>query len=423
MKPFSLLPLHFATRLPAAGLLPALLLVLLLGPLVLAGGAGPAGAQGPTTYEITVPVDVKAADAVTARRQALQNGPVLAATDLFRRMAMRDDFRLLPKVTPESIAPLVRAVDISSERTSSVRYIADLKVIFDAPGIRALLTQAGVRFAQTVSRPVLVLPVLRTGRAVTLWDQENPWLAGWVNQSRRGGLVPLQVPLGDIADVNDVGGTDAILRDEARLLRIAQRYGVKDIMIARATVDLDDRNRPRAVVDIDRLGTLKQNDVVNATYPGSAGQDLVSLLDDVAAKSARAIEENWKRQNLIRADENQNLFCMVPLKRPADWSTVRSRLRGVQLVRRFQQMSLTTTQVRLWIAYVGTVEQLRTGMAQQDLRIGVDGDGCVLQPREAPPMAPPALSSYMPRLAAPQAAPQAAPARPTGGFGAYPPPQ
>jgi len=392
----------------------------LLAAVVLAFGSFlatmPAVAQGPRTYEITVPVDVEADDAVAARDQALREGPVIAANELFRRMAMEDDFRLLPRVTPDSVARHVRAVDIANERTSSVRYLADLRVIFDAPGIRQMLTEAGVRFAETVSRPVLVLPVLRTGDQVMLWDEPNPWLAGWAEQAERGGLVPIQVPIGDIQDVNDVGGDAAIVGDEARLLRIAQRYGVKDVMVATADVNLNSRNRPQAAVDIDRFGTLKQANVVRATFPGEAGQSLEQLLADVAARSARAIEENWKRQNLIRAAEKQEMFCMVPLGRPADWATVRTRLRGVQLVRRFQQMSLTTEQVRLWVAYVGTIEQLQTGMAQQDLRIAVEGDGCVLQPREAEPVSPPALSSYMPRLVQPQ--PQYGGNQPYG----YPPP-
>ena len=343
-------------------------------------------------FEITVPVDFTAKNAVTARSRALNEGPVIATQALFRQLTLAEDFQLLPTLTPDQAAPLMISVDIANERTSSVRYAADMTVVLDAHGVRKLLIEAGVRFAETRSRPLLVLPVLRQAEQIILWDVTNPWLTGWANQPAHSRLVPLRMPLGDLQDVQDIGGDSTIIQNEARLLPIAQRYGVSDFVIATAEIGTGLDDRPVVQVVIDRYGGSPRQDIVRILVTDTNSSDSVQnddvidlsnqraeLLQAAAIQSATAIEEEWKRSNLIVVDEKQEITCTVPINQPADWHLVRKRLRDVQLVRRYRQLALTVNQVYLTLAYGGSLEQLQTGMEQSDLHIKIGRTYCILQ--------------------------------------------
>ena len=60
-------------------------------------------------------------------------------------------------------------------------------------GGRRLLRGAGIPFAETMSKPLVVVPVLRTENRTVLWEENNPWRAAWIKTASANGLVPLLV--------------------------------------------------------------------------------------------------------------------------------------------------------------------------------------------------------------------------------------
>ena len=120
-----------------------------------------------------------------------------------------------------------------------MRYLATLRVRFKRAAVRRLLRQANVPFAETASKPVLIVPVFRRAGALLLWDQANSWRHAWAALPPSDGLVPIILPRGDLADVNDIGPEQALRSDEARFEAIAGRYGAGDILLAAARLGTD----------------------------------------------------------------------------------------------------------------------------------------------------------------------------------------
>ncbi|MBC8239360.1 MAG: DUF2066 domain-containing protein, partial [Alphaproteobacteria bacterium] len=112
-------------------------------------------------FEVTdVPVDATAESAVAARGQALAAGQLEAFTRLLRRLTLRENHAILPIPDTNTVSTYIRDFSVSDERTSSVRYLANLHVRFKSADIRALLGEFGLPFAETISKPTVVLPVL-----------------------------------------------------------------------------------------------------------------------------------------------------------------------------------------------------------------------------------------------------------------------
>ena len=146
---------------------------------VLPGGGGGAWAQadGRIFTVRDVAVDETAATAAEARQVALAVGQRRAFRRLIDRLVPEDQQGLVPALDPNLLQYYVRDFSVADERTSAVRYLADLTFRFNADEVRRLLRSNSVAFAETRGNPVVVLPVFRAGDGeAVLWVEANPWV-------------------------------------------------------------------------------------------------------------------------------------------------------------------------------------------------------------------------------------------------------
>ena len=327
----------------------------------------PAGAQEVFTAT-DVRVDATAKTAAAARETALAEGQRRALRRLLERLTLRVDYARLPVLERGQIAALVQNFEVEEEKTSSVRYLARLTVRFKPKAVRRLLRSHGIRFAETRSKPVLVLPVYEVAGALALWDDRNPWRTAWARQPKRGGLVPLVAPLGDLADIADIGAEQALRGDDARISAIARRYGAADALVALArlrTVPLT--NLPVVEVSVSRFGAVAQEEALVETFTAAAPEELEELLARAAEAVAVAVEENWKRDNLLRFDREGELTVAVPIEGLEDWLEVKRRLERVAFIRRSDLVYLSRGEARARLRFIGEEEQLTLALAQSDL--------------------------------------------------------
>ena len=161
-------------------------------------GAQSAAATGPgavTAKDVfvafAVPVDVTAATVTEARERGLTQGRVDGFRKVIERVVAREDLNRVPQLSSTQIIDMVRDFSIENERNSAVRYLADLTVRFDPNVIRRLLRSNNVPFTETLSKPVVVVPLLRdsSGARWTLWGDDNAWRAAWSQVPKDSGLV------------------------------------------------------------------------------------------------------------------------------------------------------------------------------------------------------------------------------------------
>lgn len=342
--------------------------------------ARPAEAAAPTDIFTVadIPVDATATSAVAAREAARADGQRRAFRVLLERLTLVADRGRLPRVGDQQLTEMVRDFEVANERSSAVRYLASYTFRFRPDAVRKLLRDAGIPFTETVSKPVVVLAVLRRGDATLLWDDPNPWRAAWSDHSGSGGLVPFVVPLGDAADVAAIGAEEALAADRAALGRVAALYGGGDLLIAAAT------KRPTGELQT----TLRRvslaggaSDISNATFQPNAGESEADLMARAATAGAAAVEEAWRRENVLATGTEGVLTAAVPINDLADWVTVRDRLKGVPTVKRSDIVALGKQSARIEIHYLGDPARLRLALAQRDLVLDGSEDTWTLRPR------------------------------------------
>jgi hypothetical protein len=321
-------------------------------------------------------VDVTAKSALAARKLALLDGQRRALDQVLRRITLRSDHATLPKPDDNAIAQLVAAVQVADEKTSSVRYLAQLTVRFHRPAIRSLLRGASFSFSETRAKPTLVLPVFEKGAALSLFEDSNIWRRAWGRLDLAAdSLLPLLLPRGDLKDVITIAAKAALAGSEEQLHAIAKRYGVDNVLVTHAilSIDLAAGGVPQVQVNMLRFTPRgKSTEVLD--YGVKVADDLDTAMDRLARRITGDQLEQWKRRTQLSFDADTSLSAEVPLSGLADWLSIRQRLNASAMVRTIKLLSISRESAQVIIDYLGDTDSLVISLAQRDLHLSmVDG--------------------------------------------------
>jgi len=358
------------------------LAVLVFGNLVLfipeSGGAQSALQSGGVFEVREINVDVTAASTKAARDKARVVGEATAFRRLMERLTLRQDQPRLSGFSSEEITSYVQDFEVAREKASAVRYLATLNYRFKADKVRELLIDREIPFAETTSKPVLVLPVYQSAGAVLLWDDPNPWRDAWLARPAIYSLVPTLLPEGDLTDIAAIGPEQAVAGDRQRLAVIAARYRTANILVAHGILKLD-RGRPDLEVHIKRYGSDQQELSVVKNFESREAETLDQLLSRAAGELTSQIEDNWKRDNLLQFGNRAVIAVTIRIGGLEDWLTVRKRLAGVAVIRSTDLVILSLDEVRVNLNYIGSLQQLSLALKQADLKLIQEGDGWGLE--------------------------------------------
>jgi hypothetical protein len=340
---------------------------------VLAAGAG-ARAQGGSNYTVNdVDVDATGADALQARQQGLAEARRKAASMLIERLVAPDDRARVQVPDDARLESMVRGIEFVRERSAPNRYIATLNVVFSPDAVKGWLG-GGVKVAETVSRPVLVIPLWKDRSGVEPLDDRNAWRDAWQGLNAAGSAVPVTVLRGDASDQKAISAEEAYVGDISALSRVNERYHVPTIVVA--VVEGDKDSGPLSVGGM-RYDTQTGARSEIAKVPVQDGGQLA----DAAKKMHAALEEQWRGVAVVRRDAQDAIDVFVPIRTLGDWVQVRQRLGSVPAVKSVSVRQLEADRADLHLEYFGTPDELQRVLAQAGLTLDKDADKWRLQAR------------------------------------------
>ncbi len=328
-----------------------------------------------------VPVDVTADNAAEARSEALARGQDEAFSRLLERLTLKEDAEKLPEPGSLVVTEFVSDFAVSDEKTSTVRYLANLNVRFKATAVRSLLRELGIRFAETSSKPILILPVFQGLEGVLLWEDANIWRKAWNLRPLRGGLVRIALPLVDPADISALNVQHAVSGNVDRLTKLAMRYRAGDTLVSYARIGHDPKSGTRRLKISNTRYSSRQEPVSELmVVPLTSNESIEALMVRAVDAVASKLEENWKQENLLRHDGEWVSAVTVPISSLNDWLEVKKRLETVSVIRRTVTVLISLDEVRINLHHVGASDQLQTALGQADLAMVREDDEWVLYP-------------------------------------------
>jgi hypothetical protein len=334
-----------------------------------------------------VTVDITSSSAVAAREEAFEKAQLDAFTILAGRMLSGGAAtQQIPDV--DTISTMIQDYQISNEQLSTVRYVATYKFRFDDNAVRRYFNAANVPFTEVSANPALVLPFYTRNDQMILWSPYNVWLNAWNRADNLDGLVPLVVPLGDIADVSDIGGDEALDYNNARLNRLLQRYKASEAVILVATPDetlarvSGERDAAAGSMNIQIYRTDRgYPEQVQGVQVNADGNDtLASLMDKAVTEVQKAMRSDWKQKaaavSTADAPIGQNtLRVRVPYNSLKEWADTQRALRRVYGLSAFKVVSVSPKQASVDIMFDGDENRLAMALAQVNLHLDQAGGG------------------------------------------------
>ena len=264
-------------------------LVFLLNPTVSHAAANPA-------YTVEgVEVDVTAKNAVMAREKAMEEAQVKAYSMLAERFLSPEELKTFVAPDPITISSLVQDFEVTNEQLSKTRYKGIYTVRFRPNAMKSQMASQGKTYSDVAKKPVLVLPFMDQGTTTSLWIETNPWMQAWRNlPSDKSMLQPTVLPLGDAADIAQVGDGEGLQYDPVRVQELATRYNADDVAILLASTEPTQTQQGRLVINIYNNGFEGPAFVQKVTFDQLPNEEASALYTRAAMKIKGILRENWK---------------------------------------------------------------------------------------------------------------------------------
>lgn len=339
------------------------------------GFSGIARADDPLFTVSGVRVDVTAESAVKARTQAFEKAQQEAFKMLAERLLPEEDAKTFAPPASTTISPMVKDFEITGEQLSRVQYIGTYTFRFKDAAIRNYFADKNVSFTDVRSKPVLILPFYQVGSKLTLWGDGNPWLAAWGRTDTRQGLVPVQIPIGDIADVGDVADSQALTYNVVNLHNMISRYGAGEAIIVIAQPKWDGTSTPGgepasidAMIYRTDLGAPAFVKTVSTSQTDKTGSE--TLYDAAVRMTRQTFQSDWKSKTSVQmTGEKSTLQARVRFSSLREWSETQKALRKVAAISYMRVVRLSPRQAEIELTYSGPEDRLRLALAQSDITL------------------------------------------------------
>ncbi|WP_252509658.1 DUF2066 domain-containing protein [Thalassospira sp. TSL5-1] len=341
-----------------------LLAGMITGIFVLVSGGVATSAAAQDLFTVSgVHVDRSAASATKARDAALASGQQIAFSRLISRLTLMGPGAASGMADQNTITNMVRDFGVTNEKTSSVRYIADMSVRFKADQVRQFLKTRNIPFAETEARKILILPVYSSQGYTSLWDDPNPWRDAWSRVAGASGLVPVTLPVGDLDDIGTVSVEQAQSGDQSALDKIGDRYGA-NVAVVDATMSGD-----AVDISVTRYDASGTPQVFGVHESMASGESVGDVLQRAATDVRAQLENSWKQTNMIDYGAGGELMLFIPITGMDDWASIENRLEKMPVIKLLRVVAMSRREVQVDVEFAGTNDQFRVALAQQNLNL------------------------------------------------------
>lgn len=325
-----------------------------------------------------VSVDVTAENSVAAQEQAFEVAQVKAFKVLAQRLV--DEAQANTMETPDSltISSLVKDYEITNEQLSSVRYVGTYTFRFREKEVSSFFSLSGVSFTEAQSKTLLVLPVFQKDGKNSIWSQDNIWMKAWSGAELSRGLVPVEVPIGDLMDIADIDDNNALSYNRVNLDRMLERYdaGEAAVMIAVPDMDLlavegdDEQAKGRLRISIYRTDYAQAEYVKDLNLQADGEETRDDIYNRAVQMAYAALQKDWKRKTISSIAETQTYQVHASFNTLKQWTSIQNALRRVSGISNVSVLSVKKNEAFISFTFRGDEVRLSKALREVSLNLG-----------------------------------------------------
>ncbi len=342
-------------RLYWRGLLAALIVVLTVVP-----------ASADERFAVEVAVDVTDQNASAARERAMSEANRAAIVAVAKRISTAEGAAKLAEMTDDQLINFIKEVSVIDEKSSSIRYIANLRVVLNEDMLREYMTQRGIPLLLGGHTRVLVVPLLRDmpGTAPLLWESTNRWREAWGALSQGAAaqfvLLPANATNFALTEVSRLEAMDGEMLD--KLMRFNR---ADDVYVLTAEPD---GNGGMEVLAMSYSG---DNRVIRVAGNSEEPDQIFAA---AAEQTAAAIEGRVKQQNLREAEQEAQATVLYEFSGLRQWVEAEKVLKSIPYVKSIDVQAMGTHKAQFKLIFAGSTSKLLSALAAKGYGLEENGN-------------------------------------------------
>lgn len=322
-------------------------------------------AAADNVYTVDVSVDVTAENAAVAREKAMQAANRKAFETVVRKITTAQGASVLSALDDNQILNFIKEVSVVSEKTSSVRYIADLKVAINEAILKTYLNEKEIGTVVEDMSRIMVIPLFREfdSDEPVLWGNGNLWRNAWMNKAPRNSLV-------QIFSIPESGANYALIDakkaeefNQNALEMLMRENDVRDVYVLDAVYDGIEglkikmssfRNGDNAYETIRVAGDRSQPDEL-----------FRRAVNEVSAK----IENGIKTASVVESQQAEEIVVVYSYENLREWLAQESRLRDVPYIKKLFVDAMGNNKVQFRLNFIGGMDNLQNALNARFLKL------------------------------------------------------
>lgn len=327
-----------------------------------------------SVYTVDVSVDVTDANASKAREKAMLAANRKAFETVVRKLTTSQGTSALLGMSDDQIVNFIKEVSVISEKSSNVRYIANLKVTVSEPVLNAYMREKEINSVVAAASKIVVVPVFRefSSDRPLLWEDNNVWRKAWESAAPRNSLVKISsLPLNDIS-MAGINAEKALAYDLPALQEVALNNNANDVYVADAVYDGIDGLKVR-------LFSMKSNNAEETVnVPGDRNQSdelFARGIDEVSA----VIENKVKAAGIAESQMANSIEVVFNFRNISEWVRVEKQLKSIAYIRGLQVEAMGSGKVQFKLEFAGSDDKIWGALRSKGFNLKDYGDFYLLE--------------------------------------------
>lgn len=297
-------------------------------------------------FDADVSVDETAKTVTEAKQKAVSKAIRQGIGEILLNISNEESVKEINKLTDNQLEHFITGVMVLMEKSSDVRYIADLRISVDNELLKAYMTENNMPLLLNEEQEFAVIPLLeKADGALDVWSEENFWWQSFLAKQ------PLHKGNLDIRLIDKNLGNIAMVKAETV-------YNLSETEIA----ELLNFNRVDAIYILKY--SLKDNKVHIKSYPDKK-EDTVDINKTSDSATIDAILPFFKPTSSPHSTPafNQNILENIEVvfnyKQLPEWMSLRKQLDSNPQIQNINIISMSNGKVHFNFEYSGIIEKLQ----------------------------------------------------------------
>lgn len=318
-----------------------------------------------SVYTVEVSVDVTDTNASVAREKAMLAANRRAFETVVRKITTSQGAQGLMNFSDDQILNFIKEVSVVSEKSSNVRYIADLLVTINESILKAYMQEKEIDSVVEASSRVIVVPVFREFEAdkPLLWEQENIWRLAWENKLPKNSLVKISsIPANDVS-ISSIDAEKALSFDKSSLEEVLLNNNASDVYVVDAVYDGIDGLKVR-LMSLKNANNAEDTVLVSGDRNHPA-ELMATAVDMVSAK----IENKVKTASIAENQMLSTIDVIYNYSELRDWVATERLLKNIAYVRNLQVEAIGGGKVQFKLEFVGSDDKVWNALRANGLNL------------------------------------------------------